>query len=52
MQHRYDLGDDRQARRRDLQPGVEGVDQLSPNIFPWVLVDVVVRSHEDLVVLR
>lgn len=52
MQHRYDLGDDRQARRRDLQPSVEGVDQLAPNIFSWVFVYIVVWTHENLVVLR
>lgn len=52
MQHRYNFGDDRQARRRDLQPSVKGVDQLSPNIFPWLLVHVVVWTHEDLVILR
>lgn len=52
MQHCYDICDDRQTCRRDLQPGVEGVDQLSPNVFSWVLVHVVVRTHQDLVIFR
>lgn len=52
MQHCDDVSDDLQARGRNLQPRVEGVDQLAPYILPWVLMHIVIRTHEDLVVLR
>lgn len=52
MQHGHHFGDNRQAVRRNLKPGIEGLDQLAADIFARVLVHVLIRTHQYLLICR
>lgn len=52
VQHPHHLGDDPQRRIGDPQPGVEGRDELLPDVLARVIDHVVVRPQQDLLLLR
>lgn len=51
MKHANHSGDDLQTLRGDLEPAVERLDQLATNIFARVCLEIVIWTHDDLLVL-
>lgn len=51
MEHTDYLGDDLEAVGGDLEPGIEGGDEVTADVFARVIHHVVERTKEDLVFL-
>lgn len=51
VEHGDDAGDDLEGRRGQLQPGVEGGDEVLADVFAWVVDHVVEGAKEDLLFL-
>lgn len=52
MQHPHHLGDDLQRPLGDSQPGIEGRNQLLPDVLARVVDHVIVGTQQDLLFLR
>lgn len=51
MEHADDFCDDLEAGGGDLEPGVEGSDELFADVLPWVIHHVIEGAQKDLLLV-
>lgn len=51
MQHTHDLGDDVKTLLGDIEPGIEGTDQLGAEVLAGMANDIIIRSSNYALLL-